>query len=101
VINLHALRNALIPIINIALTQFAASLAGAALTETVFSWPGVGKMIIDGINQRDTPVVCGSLILKCIIISLTVLLIDLLFVAVDPRVKTSFVTVKGGKKENV
>ncbi|NLN93705.1 MAG: ABC transporter permease [Candidatus Hydrogenedens sp.] len=101
VINLHALRNALIPIINITLTQFAASLAGAALTETVFSWPGVGKMIIDGINQRDTPVVCGSLILKCIIISLTMLLIDLLFVAVDPRVRTSFVTVKGGKKENV
>ena len=100
VINFHALRNALIPIINIALTQFASSLAGAALTETVFSWPGVGKMIIDGINQRDTPIVCGCMILKCIIISLTTLLIDLLFVVVDPRVKTNFVTAKGGKKKN-
>ena len=100
VINFHALRNALIPIINIALGQFAASLAGAALTETVFSWPGVGKMIVDAIGQRDTPVVCGCMILKCIIISLTMLLIDLLFVAVDPRVKTNFVTAKGGKKKN-
>ena len=101
VINFHALRNALIPIINIALTQFASSLAGAALTESVFSWPGVGKMIIDGINSRDTPIVCGCMILKCIIISLTTLLIDLLFVAVDPRVKTNFVTAKkGGKKKN-
>ena len=100
VINFHALRNALIPIINIALTQFAASLAGAALTETVFSWPGVGKMIVDGIGSRDTPVVCGCMILKCIIISLTTLLIDLLFVAVDPRVKTNFVTTKKGGKKN-
>lgn len=101
VVNFHALRNALIPIINIALTQFASSLAGSALVESVFSWPGVGKMIIDGVNQRDTPVVCGCMILKCIIISLTTLLIDLLFVVVDPRVKTNFVTVKGGKKKNV
>jgi len=101
VINFHALRNAMIPIINTALLGFASSLSGAALTETVFAWPGVGKMIIDGINQRDTPVVCGCMILKCIIISLTTLLIDLLFVAVDPRVKTNFVTVKGGKKKNV
>ena len=75
-------------------------MAGAALTETVFSWPGVGKMIVDAIGQRDTPVVCGCMILKCIIISLTMLLIDLLFVAVDPRVKTNFVTAKGGKKKN-
>ena len=101
VINFHALRNAMIPIINTALLGFAGSLSGAALTETVFAWPGVGKMIIDGIGQRDTPVVCGCMILKCIIISLTTLIIDLLFVAVDPRVKTNFVTVKGGKKKNV
>ena len=101
VINFHALRNALIPIINIALTQFASSLAGAALPEPVFAWHGVGQMIIDGINSRDTPIVCGCMILKCIIISLTTLLIDLLFVAVDPRVKTNFVTAKGGKKKHV
>ena len=100
VINFHALRNALIPIINIALTQFASSLSGAALTETVFSWPGVGKMIVDGIGSRDTPIICGCMILKCIIISLTTLLIDLLFVVVDPRVKTNFISVKGGKKKN-
>lgn len=100
VINFHALRNALIPIINVALTQFASCLAGAALTETVFSWPGVGKMIVDSIYQRDTPVICGCIILKCIIISMTSMVIDLLFVAVDPRVKTNFVTVKGGKKKN-
>lgn len=94
----HAMRNALIPILNVALIQFAGCFGGAALTETVFSWPGVGKMVIDAVKQRDVPLACGCLILKCIIISVIGLVTDLLFVAVDPRVKTQFVSVKGGKK---
>lgn len=98
VVNKHALRNALIPILNIALGQLAACFGGAALTETVFSWPGVGKLVIDAVKQRDVPLACGCLILKCIIISLISLVTDLLYVAVDPRVKTQFAT-KGGKRK--
>ena len=97
VINVHALRNAMIPILSVALTQFAGCFGGAALTETVFGWPGVGKMVVDAVKQRDIPLACGSLIMKCIIISLIGLLTDLLYVAVDPRVKTQFASAKRGK----
>ena len=98
VINIHALRNAMIPILSVAMTQFAGCFGGAALTETVFGWPGVGKMVVDAVKQRDIPLACGSLIMKCIIISLIGLLTDLLYVVVDPRVKTQFATAKRGKK---
>ena len=107
VINKHALKPAMIPILQVALSQFAACFGGAALSETVFSWPGVGKMIVDAVKQRDVPLVCGCLILKCTIISLIVLVTDLLYVAVDPRVKTQYVgssrqkkSVKTGVAEN-
>ncbi len=99
VINVHALRNAMIPILSVALNQFAGCFGGAALTETVFSWPGVGKMVVDAVKQRDVPLACGSLIMKCIIISLIGLLTDLLYVVVDPRVKTQFATAKRGKSD--
>ena len=92
VVNKHALKNALIPILNIALTQFAGCFGGASLTETVFAWPGVGKLVVDSVKQRDIPMVCGCLILKCIIISVIGLITDLLYVFVDPRVKTQFVS---------
>jgi len=96
VVNKHALKNAMIPILNIALTQFAGCFGGASLTETVFAWPGVGKLVVDSVKQRDIPMVCGCLILKCIIISVIGLVTDLLYVFVDPRVKTQFVS--GAKK---
>ena len=99
VVNKHALKNAMIPILNIALTQFAGCFGGASLTETVFAWPGVGKMVVDSVKQRDVPMVCGFLILKCIIISVIGLITDLLYVFVDPRVKTQFVT--GSKRRKV
>ena len=100
VIRKHALKNAMIPILNVAVGQFAGCFGGAALTETVFSWPGVGKMVVDSVKERDIPLVTGFLILKCTIISVIGLCNDLLYVAVDPRVKTMYVTTKkkGGKK---
>ena len=98
VINVHALRNAMIPILSVALTQFAGCFGGAALTETVFGWPGVGKMVVDAVKQRDIPLACGTLIMKCIIISLIGLATDLLYVVVDPRVKTQFASAKRGKR---
>lgn len=90
VIRKHAFRNALIPIITIIGTQMAASLGGSVLTETVFSWPGVGRLIIDSVHQRDVPMVTGSIIMTTILISILLLIIDLLYAVVDPRIKTQY-----------
>ncbi len=95
VIRKHALKNALIPIITIIGTQFAACLGGTVLTETVFAWPGVGRLIIDSVNSRDTTMVTGCIILKSIVISIVLLIVDLLYAYVDPRIKAQYS--KGGK----
>ena len=92
----YALRNALIPIITIAGGQFAGALGGSVLTESVFSWPGVGRLITEGVSSRDVPMVTGGIILKTIIIGLVLLAIDLLYAVVDPRIKARYS--KGGKK---
>ena len=97
VINKHALRNALIPIITVVGAQYAASLGGATLTENVFSWPGLGRLLIDSLNSRDTQVVTGVVIMKTILISVILLLVDLLYAFVDPRIKSQYS--RGGKKK--
>jgi len=93
----HALKNALIPIITISGTQLAATLGGSVLVETVFAWPGVGRLMIDAINQRDVNLACGCIVLTTIITSIILLLIDLAYAFVDPRIKAQYV--KGGKKK--
>lgn len=90
----HALRNALIPIITISGIQLGACLAGAVIAETVFSWPGVGRLIIDALNSRDTQTATGSLILTTILISILMLFVDILYALVDPRVKAQFTSRK-------
>ena len=97
VINKHALRNALIPIITVVGAQYASSLGGATLTENVFSWPGLGRQLIDSMNSRDTQVVTGIVIMKTILISVILLLVDLLYAFVDPRIKSQYA--RGGKKK--
>lgn len=87
VVTKYAFRNALIPVITVAGGQFAACLGGSVLTETVFAWPGVGRLIIDSVNARDIPMVVGCVILKSISISLVVLVVDLLYAAADPRIR--------------
>lgn len=99
VVTSHALRNALIPIITIIGTQLAGVLGGSVLTETVFAWPGVGRLIVDSLNMRDTPLVTGSIIMTTILLSIILLLVDLLYAVVDPRIKAQYVT-KRGKKKN-
>ena len=94
----HALRNALIPIITIMGTQLAGVLGGSVLTETVFAWPGVGRLIVDSLNMRDTPLVTGSIIMTTILVSIVLLIVDLLYAAVDPRIKAQYVTSKRRKK---
>ena len=92
----HALRNALIPIITVSGTQIAGALGGSVLTETVFAWPGVGRLIIDSVNSRDVTVVTGSIVLTTALVSVLLLIVDLLYAFVDPRIKAQYA--KGGKK---
>ena len=90
VVNKHGLKNALIPIITVAGTNLGAMLGGSVLTETVFAWPGVGRLIIDSVNTRDTPMVTGSIIMTTILISILLLVVDLLYAFVDPRLKSRY-----------
>ena len=96
----HALRNALIPIITLIGTQLAGGFGGSVLTETVCAWPGVGRLIVDSLNMRDTPLVTGSIIMTTILLSFVLLLVDLLYAAVDPRIKAQYTTSKRGKKKH-
>jgi len=96
VIRKHAFKNALIPIITIIGTQLSVSLGGAVLTETVFAWPGVGRLIIDSVNQRDVPTVTGGIIMTTILISIMLLIVDLLYAYVDPRIKAQYLRKEKG-----
>jgi len=96
VIRKHAFKNALIPIITIIGTQLSVSLGGAVLTETVFAWPGVGRLIIDSVHQRDVPVVTGAIIMTTILISIMLLIVDLLYAYVDPRIKAQYLRKEKG-----
>lgn len=92
----HMLKNALIPIITSAGLQFGHLLGGSLLTETVFSWPGVGRYMLDAIKTKDTPAVLGSVILMSVSFSVVNLLVDILYAFVDPRIKSQYK--KHGKK---
>lgn len=83
----HALRNALLPVVSVFGLQLGLALSGAVLTETVFSWPGLGRMIYEGILARDTPVIMGAYIVLSICVAIASLLTDLVYVALDPRVE--------------
>ena len=90
VIYKHALKNALIPIITVVGSQIGTSLGGSVVTETVFAWPGVGRLIVDSINRKDRPMVMGCLIMTTILISLVTLTVDIIYAYVDPRSKSSY-----------
>jgi len=90
VINQHALKNALIPIVTIIGLQFGYLLGGAVLTETIFSWPGVGRFMVDAIRQRDYPVVQGGVLLLALTFSVVNLLVDILYAYIDPRIKAQY-----------
>ncbi|SHH84182.1 peptide/nickel transport system permease protein [Caloranaerobacter azorensis DSM 13643] len=90
VINKHALKNALIPIITVVGLQFGYLLGGAVLTETVFSWPGVGRLLVDAIRQKDTPMVLASVVFVSVTFSFVNLMVDILYAYVDPRIKSQY-----------
>ena len=83
----HALKNALIPIITVVGLQFGMLLGGAVLTETVFAWPGVGRLIVDSILARDYPVIQGAILVFGLVYILVNLVVDLLYAYVDPRIR--------------
>jgi peptide/nickel transport system permease protein len=85
----HALKNALIPVVTIFGLEFGNLLGGAVITETVFAWPGVGRMVILAIQQRDFPLVVGTVTVVAIIFVILNLLVDLLYGLLDPRVRYS------------
>ena len=83
----HALRNALIPVVTVIGLQLGALLGGAVLTETVFSWPGIGKYTVDAITKSDYPVICGAVLLVAFIFVAVNLVVDIIYALLDPRIK--------------
>ncbi len=87
VVGVHALRNALIPVITVIGLYVGSLFAGAILTETIFSWPGVGKWLVEGINRRDYPVLQGGVLLIGTVIMLVNLGVDMLYGLINPRIR--------------
>jgi peptide/nickel transport system permease protein len=83
----HALRNALIPVVTVAGMQFGSLFAGAVLVETVFAWPGLGRLVFDSILRRDYPVLLGILLFSALLVMAADILTDLTYQAVDPRIR--------------
>ncbi|MGD0724911.1 MAG: ABC transporter permease [Spirochaetia bacterium] len=83
----HGLRNALIPIVTMLGLQFSLLLAGAILTESTFSWPGMGRLLLERIYLRDYPTIQGVIVVYALFVSAVSLFVDLLYAAIDPRVK--------------
>ncbi len=87
VIGIHALRNAMIPVITTIGLQVGVLMAGAILTETIFSWPGIGKWMVDSVFRRDYTVIQGGLLIIAIIIMLVNLAVDILYGLINPRIR--------------
>ena len=87
VVVVHALRNALIPVVTAIGLQVSLLLAGAVLTETTFSWPGVGKWLIDAVGRRDYPVVQGAILLIALLVIVVNFGVDLLYGLLNPRIR--------------
>ena len=87
VIFIHTLRNALIPVLTVIGLQIGTLMGGAVLTETIFSWPGVGKWLIDAIQRRDYPVVQNGILLVALLVILVNFLVDVLYGVANPRIR--------------
>jgi dipeptide transport system permease protein len=87
IVGLHALRNALIPVVTVIGLLIGTLFGGAILTETIFAWPGVGKWLVDSIARRDYPSVQGGVVLIASIVMLVNLGVDLLYGVINPRIR--------------
>lgn len=83
----HAMKNALIPVITVLGSELGALLGGAVVTETIFAWPGVGRLIVNAIGKRDYPVIQGSTLMMCTLFLAINLVVDLLYACLNPRIR--------------
>lgn len=83
----HALRNAVLPVVTVAGLQFSSVLAGAVLVETVFAWPGLGRLAYESILRRDSPTILGILLLSAVVVIVVDNLTDLAYRWIDPRIR--------------
>ena len=86
-IMLHALRNSMVPLLTIVALQFGAVLTGAVITETIFAWPGIGRLLIQSIGFRDYPMVQGCILLIAVTYVTVNLMTDLMYGVLDPRIR--------------
>ena len=86
----HALRNGWIPIITQIGLMMGQTLAGSAVVETVYTWPGIGRLTVQAVASRDTTMACGLVILTCILYVIVLLIVDLVYAFVDPRIKAQY-----------
>jgi len=89
----HALRNALLPVVTLSGVNFAFAIAGVIEAETVFSWPGIGRLTYDAVMKRDYPLLQGIFLLFAVSVVLANFLVDLIYSRIDPRIKTGDVNV--------
>lgn len=87
VVFVHALRNALLPIVSVVGLRFGALLGGAVLTESIFGWPGLGQLAVTAVSQRDIPLVQGIVLIFALLFALVNLMVDMLYGVIDPRVR--------------
>jgi peptide/nickel transport system permease protein len=83
----HALRNAALPLVTVLAVDFAAMMGGAVVTESVFAWPGVGRLMIQAIGQRDFPILQASAFVIALIVVVTSLLADIAYAVLNPRMR--------------
>ncbi len=86
----HALRNALIPVVTVVGLQVGQLLVGAVLTETVFSYPGIGTIMVDAIERKDTPQIMASIVFMALVFAVVNLLVDILYAFIDPRIRVQY-----------
>lgn len=86
----HMMKNALIPIVTVIGLNFGVLLGGSVLTESIFSWPGVGRFVVESISFKDTPAVLGCVVTLAILFTFVNLIVDLLYAFLDPRIKSQY-----------
>jgi peptide/nickel transport system permease protein len=89
IVGVHVLKNIMIPVVTVLGLELGSMIAFAVVTETVFSYPGMGKLLIDSINRLDRPIIVAYLMLTVVIFVLINLLVDVLYAAIDPRIRLS------------
>lgn len=96
----HALKNALIPVITIVGGMFGASLGGSLITEVIFSIPGMGQYVMTGLNNRDYPVIQSGILILSALFSIIILVVDVLYALVDPRIRSQYNRKKSKRRGN-